>query len=466
MQLCPRCGGPVVGWPCPKCGQENPDAAAFDATRVAPDAHPLPARGPNDDPPAPWEGDGLYRPDPVRSAPSASEPAGWGGPAAPGGYAAYAGQSYGAPSPGYGQDPYAAYQGAGQDPYAAYQGSGQDPYHQGAAPDPYAYQGYGYVAAPRRRSRVPAILGAVVAVAAVTVGGVLLYPRLTGSATPSATPAAPTASAPAVGGSPRTVRPTTIAAPATTSAPAGAAPAAGQSGYFTFLDSLPKRHFSLNQARAMANRMSSELGRPLVLLDSAATTGMSSADYWVVGTGLSADLPTALDVCAAVGRKLTPEGDCYAKLLTFSAASVQTGGEVPETPEQECQQRGAPDVATCTAAYSFLVDYALADKTLNRSTIGDWYTEPASYYGIARAGLDEILKSVTTPASKAPNVYLGSHLSAFDNTPGSPTVRILVPYRQKSDGELGLVVAQYVLRPGGPHGFRIAAVSERDATKG
>lgn len=475
MATCPMCNTPTEESTCPVCGSAVPattaapvtpvaevddhtttsdwgqGASRLDATAVGwtaeraapplePDATRLSAGVPDD--PAPWDDPAsLYRSGPVTPPP-------WGGQAMPG-------QASYAPT-GYDQHGQAGY-GAGQPVAPGYPPQGYAP----APGDPRLLQPT-YAAAPAK-SKAPLIAGAVVALAAVTVGAVLLVPRVLGGA------AAPTATAGRTTPAAAPATPSLSAAPVSVPAPAPAPattqtqqqPAGGASGYFTVLDSLNKKWFTPNQARVFADNMAAKGGRTLVVVDSDATGGMNPG-YFVVGEGLSPDASAGERICPAWGRKAGEQGsDCYSKPVAYSSSSVVAGPGTPDTPAQECQRVAPQQRDACTSAYDFLTRYARIEsaKSMSAAEIGNWWTDPGYYYSDTATPLTQLREKLVKPTASNME-YLSGNLYSYQSVAGGgAVVQVIVPYRENR--VLHIAEVTYVLVPGsGTNPFRLFKVTD------
>jgi len=304
---------------------------------------------------------------------------------------------------------------------------------------------------PRKTSRVPLILSGVLAGVLVVLVGVLVLPGLIGGAATATT-------APVTVRTTVTIAPAgSIPAPATTSqaaAPASNDSRIGSSGWVVVLESLSKDFWSVGQVRAMADGVAA--GPRKYVTDSNLTPGMNPG-FWVIGDGPYQDETSAYAACSSYGRVRGP--NCYAKPVTFASGSLQSGGYTVETPTQQCQGRGASDVAACATATDFILRYDAIAKSLTASDIGNWWTQPANYYNTSQLNHAQLLAKLTARSTSG-NTFLTPHLTSYSSGPSGPIVTVLTPYRT-SDGTLKTVRVAYVLIPGsGSNPYRIQTVSE------
>lgn len=449
MATCSLCGGWVEGRSCPVCGAPAPNGVAgsggpdsTDSTTVTEWTVEWPSSPPPDHgaiAPQPGADDTMLRDgfeDVYRPSPSVVPPQTSG--------------LYGPTASGYGF--------SGIEEPAARFGGQQVGVQPGGLPVPPAVgSSAGYVTGgppPRKTSRVPLILSGVLAGVLVVLVGVLVLPGLIGGAATATT-------------APVTVRTTVTIAPAgsipapatTTSTSQAAAPASndsriGSSGWVVVLESLSKDFWTVGQVRAMADGVAA--GPRKYVTDSNLTPGMNPG-FWVIGDGPYPDETSAYAACSSYGRVRGP--NCYAKPVTFASGSLQSGGYTVETPTQQCQGRGASDVAACATATDFILRYDAIAKSLTASDIGNWWTQPANYYNASQLSHAQLLAKLTARSTSG-NTFLTPHLTSYSSGPSGPIVTVLTPYRT-SDGTLKTVRVAYVLIPGsGSNPYRIQTVSE------
>lgn len=135
--------------------------------------------------------------------------------------------------------------------------------------------------------------------------------------------------------------------------------------------------------------------------------------------------------------------------------------------QAECQAAGAStaDLATCSAAWDFLKRYGPLDqgKTLQQADIGNWWTDPAMYYG-TKTSLAKLYPQLVAP-SEAGTVYSLGTISGFKNNVSvsgrGKGVRVDLDVPFTKDGQADSVTVRYLLVPGtGANAYRIASVEE------